>query len=183
MYHFLPLAEKRMLRQEYRVRFAVVGCMFFSMVAVFGVLLLLPAWFVADIQEQTVKKRIEILQNTVAKKQDAALSVLLDTTKSDIKLLMNGEDFLSFRTIMETILDNRTAGVSLHSFSFLRISAEGAVGVVLKGVYRDRDALVNFRKSLEREKMFTRVDFPISNLAKGKNADFSIELIAVNSKQ
>lgn len=182
MYHFLPLAEKRMLRQEYRVRFAIVGLVLFSGLLLLGTILLLPAWSVADIKEQTVEKRLEILQNAVSKKQDGVLNTILDTTRNDIHLLREGEGFLSFRTVMETILSDRSSGISLQSFSFLRISVEGDVGVVVRGVYRDRDALVNFRKNLEREKMFIRVDSPIANLAKGKNADFSIELTAVAPK-
>jgi len=182
MYHFLPLVEKRMLRREYRVRFVIVGSVLLSALILFGTVFLLPAWSVADIKEQTVEKRMEILRNTMLKKQDSTLNVLLDTTKNDIRLLRAGEDFLSFRTVLETLLSNRTSGVSLQSFSFSRISTEGDVGVVVRGVYRDRDALVNFRKNLEREKMFTRVDLPIASLAKGKNADFTIELTAVMFK-
>lgn len=171
-----------MLRREYRVRFIIVGAVLFSALVVLGIIFLLPAWSVADIKEQTVEKRMEILRNTMLKKQDSSLNGVLDTTKNDIRLLRTGEDFLPFRTVLETVLSNRTSGVSLQSFSFSRISAEGDVGVVVRGVYRDRDALVNFRKNLEREKMFTRVDLPIANLAKGKNADFTIELTAVMIK-
>ncbi len=164
------------------MRFVIVGLALLSASLLFGIILFLPAWSVADIKEQTVEKRIEILRNTVSEKQDGALSALLDNTRNEIQLLRTGEDFLPFRTVLETLLGNRTSGVSLQSFSFSRISAEGDVGITVRGIYRDRDALVNFRKNLEREKMFTRVDLPIANLAKGKNADFTIELTAVIPK-
>ena len=182
MYHFLPLAEKRLLRQEYRIRFVIVALVVFSILVLLGTAFLLPTWFVANIKEQTVEKRMDILQHTISKKQDGALNTISDNTKSEIKLLRNGEDFVPFRTVLEIIIDNRSSGVSLQSFSFSRVNIDGDITVVVRGVYRDRDSLVNFRKNLEREKMFTRIDLPIANLAKGRDADFSIELTAVALK-
>jgi hypothetical protein len=41
---------------------------------------------------------------------------------------------------------------------------------------------VNFRKNLEREKMFTLVDLPVASLAKDRDAEFSMELTAVMPK-
>lgn len=182
MYHFLPLAEKRLLRREYRVRFAIVFLVVMSFVAVLGCAFILPAWILADIKEQTVEKRLAVAEDAVSRNQDGELNAILDSTKQEIKLLRNEEGFLPFRTVLETIIDNRTSGISLQQFSFSRISVESDVAVIVKGIYRDRDSLVNFRKNLEREKMFTRVDLPIASLAKGRDAEFSIELTAVSPK-
>ncbi|TAK57035.1 hypothetical protein EPO17_03075 [Patescibacteria group bacterium] len=183
MYHFLPLAEKKLLRREYRIRFATVVLATLSFLVVLGGAFLLPSWFLADIKEQTVEKRMEIVQNAMAKKQDQQLNLVLENTKRELKLLRTGEDFLPFRGVLEAIIDNKTFGVSLQKFSFGRISVEGDMAVIVQGVSRDRDALVNFRKNLEREKMFTRVDLPIASLAKGRDAEFNIELTAVTPKQ
>jgi Tfp pilus assembly protein PilN len=182
MYHFLPLAEKRILRREYRVRFAVVCLVLFSFITTLGATFIMPAWILADIKEQTVDKRLSILHDAVVKKQGGELGVVLDNTKQDMKLLRNEEGFLPFRTVLETVIDNRTPGVSLRQFSFGRISVEGDVAVSVRGVSRDRDSLVNFRKNLEREKMFTLVDLPVASLAKDRDAEFSMELTAVMPK-
>jgi Tfp pilus assembly protein PilN len=182
MYHFLPLVEKRILRREYRVRFAIACLVVLSFVTMLGGVFILPAWILADIKEQTVDKRLSILHDVVTKKQNLELNVVLDNTKKEMKLLRSEEDFLSFRTVLGAVIENKTSGVSLQQFSFSRISAEGDVAISVRGVYRDRDSLVNFRKNLEREKFFTRVDLPIANLAKGRDAEFSIELTAVMPK-
>ncbi len=183
MYHLLPLAEKRLLLSEYKTRFLIVSLVALLVLILLGIVFLLPSLFLADAKNQAVNSRIKILKDTVLSKQDSTISTIFESTKSDLKLLTSGQDSLSLRTLLETIINDRISGISIRSFSFSRIEADGSILATIKGVYTERDSLVAFRKSLEREKIFNRVDLPISSLAKSKNADFTIELVASEPKK
>ena len=59
---------------------------------------------------------------------------------------------------------------------FYEIDSRGDGYLIIRGESEGRNILVSFVESLEEKDVFSKIDFPISNLTKGESVDFSVKI-------
>ena len=104
----------------------------------------------------------------------SASSVFLKNAQKKLTLLGGGETQPA-SAVIRLITDNKGDYVRIQSVAFEKgVATEGKI--VLAGIARDRDSLTDFVKMIESQEIFTKVDLPVSNFAKDKDINFSINI-------
>jgi hypothetical protein len=176
MFYFLPEKEKKELTREYLLRLSIVA-LSFSCVAIFlGSVFLLPSYVISDKKFEEVSFRNKQLTATLESGGKSGFNEALAAAKKDMKLLAVTNEMPMIDFIAK-ITKRKSEDVSIKTIQFVR-KVEGGSEIQVVGNSATRDALISFEKELAKEPLFSSVDFPVSNLAKSKDIDFSIKIIS-----
>jgi Tfp pilus assembly protein PilN len=75
------------------------------------------------------------------------------------------------------------AGIHLNSINFSRnqiYNNNAGILIAVSGIAQNRDSLASFVSALRDSGSFSSVDLPVSDLAKGDNLPFSIQIFIKN---
>jgi hypothetical protein len=175
MLYFLPPLLKKDIQKEYFLRLCVLGLVLSLLLVVFSFVLLLPSYFLSDAKEHFTVGRAEIIQNNERESDIQSAALEFDTFKQNLKAMKPEQVSVLPSEILDTIFKNQKKGISIRQVLYVKAVGAGLGSVELVGTALSRDVLVGYAKILRGEKIFTTVDFPISNLAGEKNIDFTIK--------
>lgn len=170
----LPLPERNILRREYRIRAGIVLCFMISIAGLIGIGALFPAFFRANMEEQSGISLVSSLKK--GKDQSGITKIEKDLAVANVilKNIAESEDAVRLSTVIDSVLSTR-GNIKLTSLSLTRI-ASSSVAVAIQGLAPSRDALLSFKTRLEQLSQGNAVNLPISELAKSVNLRFSLEL-------
>ncbi len=173
----LPYEEVKKLKNEYRIRLAITALLFISSALVVGVLALFPAHTLSRIQEDAVTLQVRELDKMRKVQGVDQIESDLDRVRTYTEKINEYESPLSFTDGIKKIISHRNYGIYINSFD---MSFDGATSskatVVVQGKAINRDTLIEFRKNLENDSYFSKVELPLSDLAKSKDVNFSLRL-------
>lgn len=175
MFKLLPQQEKARLQKEYRTRLAIVALIFLLFVEAVGIASLLPAFFLSRVKDEQIKTQLRVLGELIEEEKDPQLAEDLERAKNQIKQLVIDDKIMQIARLFDIVSKDRAPGVIVTSFELMRTD-EGQNELRIIGNATSRDALVMFSKTLEKESMFTKVEFPVSDLAQNRNIAFSMTL-------
>lgn len=169
--NLLPPAEKEEIWYEETqriVRFFAVGIL---SACVLAVILLFPAYFSLSLEEKELERSLRI-------EEDASRSLNIDAELQKIRTYENRiksiRDFVSkpatASTMLEEFFDNTGSGIMLVS---LTVKKQGDVAIT--GVASTRRDLLRFEKTLRDANMFQDISFPISNIVRETNINFTLQ--------
>jgi hypothetical protein len=173
MYKLLPEKYIAGLKREYHFRL-VTACFFFIGIAILvGGVALAPSYILSKAQgKQAITEMNELKKNSATSGADKAEQEAL-AVKSFIDALKGHEDPLALSELIEAIVAYRGRTITIASLDAMKDSPNTAV-VHISGLSPTRDSLITFKKNLESDPRFTKVDLPVSDLAKSKNIRFTI---------
>lgn len=176
-YTLLPEKEMRALRREYRIRVFVVLFFFISCGIVVGIGSLMPSYLSSYTSEkEAIEKVASIKQDRKVSGMDN-LSKELNQSYELVKKLKTDEDSLIFSDIIKKIIGHRKSSISINSIQLSRIDdVLSSSEIILQGKSTTRDALLDFKKSLEADASISKIELPISDLAKSKDINFAIRI-------
>lgn len=175
MLDFLEEIEKKGVKREYFFRVCVVALFLCFVLCVFAVGLLIPSYFLSDTKERLAEMSLpkgETASTTLA--ATASQQVFADLGQN-LALLAPLPAGTLPSDVIATLLRQKPTGVKIISISYQRGIAPAVGTLSIVGIAGERTVLVDYVKSLQAEKIFSSVDFPISNLAKEKDIDFTIQ--------
>ena len=175
MTNLLPDSAKRTLRFERRIRVATValGAAVWTVIA--GIVLLIPSYLLSETREQESDTRAALIQKIVTMRQAEGISERFQELQNAMSLLATEETEQSVFRLLDAVVAERPAAVSLTRFS-VTIGAAGDVSVTVGGNAATRDALVVFRDRLKTLPRVMSVNLPLSNLAERADIDFSLSV-------
>lgn len=175
MANLLPKKERRRFEWEYKFRLLSLALLFFVVLLSLGVVFLLPSYFVSESKEESIERQSELLQKTIAlREEDTSVSSLL-ATKQKINVLTSVQKQVLQTEVMQTIIQNIESDITVDAFYYTQ--GEDSVGEMrITGRADSRTALLAFSGRLKKESLFDRVDLPVSSLARDSNIVFSITL-------
>lgn len=178
MRNLLSQKDKKILQNEYKLRVSIVVATFLFFTILAGGGELLPSYFISESKERAMKERADIIKESVAKRQKDTSTTILLETKEKLKLLSFDfdENNVSLRTIFETIIDNKPSGVDINGIFYDKSQTGKKTGVLITGEADSRGPLLEFKKLLEIESLFTDVILPVSNFASASDIKFSIKV-------
>ncbi len=178
MFNVLPENLKQKVKAEYKIRRMTVILISVLFLQMSFLVFLLPSWIISVYKEKDAISQVEdVKQSSLSKGASPIASVITDTNKK-LFFINSLLTYQQVSPIIDSVLSNKTPSISLNEFSYTSGNASTST-LVLGGVSATREALVAFVKSLEKSGAFKTVDLPVSNLAKDKNIDFSINLSVV----
>ena len=178
MHNFLPKEEKKVLRKEYVSRLTIVALVFLFVAEIIGFVSLLPAFFISQVKEDQITLEQTVVGETLEKEKDMYLEEDLVKAQAQIaQLNIESKDVPITDLILKVTNNQLIPGIRLQSFTLMRNKETSEL--TLKGVALNRDSLVTFKKTLEKEPLFKKVDFPVSDLAKNRDIFFSVKVNGV----
>lgn len=180
MFNLLPQEYQRNLKKEYSRRRVTLILIVFFFIGLAGMLTLFPSYLLSLQKEKEISVEDINIEKTL-RADVAGLNKQINSIKEDTALVLGREAQSQIYLLLAQILENRSSGIVIKSLSYKKQN-DDLVSIAVVGVANTRDGLLSFTKELETLEIFEHVNVPVSNFAKEKNIEFSLDLIE-NKKQ
>lgn len=173
MFNLLPESIKDKIKSEYSTRRVVVA-LFFVVAIQFSVLIFtFPSWVVSYTRESEVKQQTVKLNQSTLSSGANDIKQKIASINTKINTLSTSLDYPKLSPYVEYMLSKKTNSIKIYSFSYTSNNEKTAI-LTIRGTASTRESLVSFVESLKMDKKFSKVDLPVSDLAKSKDIDFSV---------
>jgi hypothetical protein len=179
MINLIPNEEKKKKVKDFYFRLAVVFFMVLGFSMMIATVAIMPSYFLSLVKKNLVNTLLEGLESNPISSRDQETLNTINDLKNKLKIIegtQKSEYSISKRVINE-ILVNKMPDIEINEISYESISPGGKL-VSIKGVAPSRERLLLFRRALEDDVAFKKVNLPISNFIKGSNISFSLSLIS-----
>lgn len=173
-FNILPPEEKEIITIMQRTRIAAVWGATFFLLAVFGVFLLLPPYFVLSFQKDEYLRNLSLTKESPLIKRISNVQqsiALLQKSASDLTKISESANSAS-SLIAETV-GRLPKGIILHAASFSFVGGR----VSLQGVAETREALIGLETLMKDNARIKNVSVPLSSLVSERNAQFKIDAV------
>ncbi len=175
MFNVLPDILKEEIKKEYTLRLLLVIFLCIIFIQVSFLIFIFPSWIVSSYREKDIVSQIAESNTSPISNNANAVSSVVSSTNLKLNIINTFLKYPEVTPIFNAIVINKTPGITLNQFLYTSVQTDEA-SISLGGVAVSREALVLFSKTLEQTKIFKTVDLPVSNLAKDKNIEFTINL-------
>lgn len=162
---------------EYWIRVLTVWAFIGTISAVLFAVTFLPVYVLVDAKIDAYQQSAEIASEKIASFESVSRELAKATQQA--QLLITSTKEISLSDIITLLDEMENDGINLNQVYVARATA-GLEPISLNGRARDRQSLASFRDSLLAHPSIQSVDFPISNLAKDRDIDFTITIIMAN---
>lgn len=174
-FNLLPEEKKGNIKKAYRMRVFVLLLIMLSISGAVSLIFMLPSFLAASIRYSEISLNKENLEKDTPELLEIEnLKSSLEEIKNKMKAL-KAEDRVLFSETIRQIVDSKSSGISLRSFSYN--VKEEQIDLRITGVANDRDNLTSFVKNLNEGGTFSDANLPVSDLAGDSNISFSMTLV------
>ncbi len=176
MFTLLPESEKKNIMREYNTRRAVVICAFIFVLGVVASVSLFPSYLLSSARVKEVETQLSRVRESAILNEADALDKTVSQTSKKIESLQFATSTVFVENLFEDIVSRRGDSIRIRGFQYKRSAGKDSGVVSISGIARDRESLLQFTKSLEENPYFDQINLPVSNFARDKNAEFTIEV-------
>ncbi|MEX2013478.1 MAG: hypothetical protein WD897_00995 [Parcubacteria group bacterium] len=173
MFKLLTEEGRQRVAHEYARRLAIVMLFALILVAVVGIIGLLPSYVLSNARQNEVLERTRIVGSSVERGDESDLQAWLRETNRKLQALSPALDTDRPSDFIEKILEQKITGVRITGFSWVR--TEDKIILSVDGVANNRQSLITFEDRINSSGYFSEVTLPISNLAKDRDINFQIK--------
>ncbi len=177
MQNLLPVEEKKKVIMEYRVRLGIAVVFTLAVLITVNLVLLAPSYLLAVSESTFISEELSSLETKgINKTQEKDVYAKIKDVNKKIDMFLktgNSNKWIPSELFMK-IISIKTPAIKINGFSY--DTTAGRERIVLTGRADDRENLARFIEELKRDKIFTKVELPISSYVKSKNIEFSIVL-------
>ncbi len=174
MFNLLPEIEKKQIMSEYNIRRTIVALIFLFIAGLFSVISIIPSFILSSFKISQVSEDILAIQQSDIFREEAELMASLSNTNSKISTLLPKEQNIYIADLFDKLLSHRTSNIRINGIAYRASETGGSVAV--NGVAQSRENLSSFVEDLRKNPLFTEVNLPVSNFAKDRNADFTLNI-------
>ena len=174
MVNLIPPGAKKSVIVEYWLRVLTVWSILGTIVAILFALTIAPVYVSVTSKIDAYQESATIASEKIASFQ--SVSEELSASSQQAEQLVTSFRNLSLFKVVSLFQTLEGNGISLNTISVSRGLQNSLNPVNINGRAEDRQALADFRDRLLAENTTEVVDFPISNLAKDRNIDFSMTI-------
>ncbi len=181
MINLIPTEAKKYVRMEYWTRVISVWLFLVTSAALIIIALLIPSLVLVNAQ-------LQVFENGAGSVD--AQNDKYDILKSEItganntaQQLLSTKNQRTFHTVISRIENATNKTVRIKSITASRNQDEAIETLQVVGVADSRQALVDFRDTLEAVEMFDAVELPLSNLAKDADVPFNLSIQLTPAEQ
>lgn len=157
------------------MRIAIVSSLLISVLIIIATASLVPLYISSSYKLNDILKQIESRKKeiTINGKQDP-IKIIQNVNKK-LAIIKKKDSVLPLSSdLIALIVEHKPDNIKINAIFYDREFGGG--GVSLNGVARNRETMLSFLKSLEKEKVFIKVDLPISSFAEEEDIKFSIKI-------
>jgi hypothetical protein len=177
MINLIPNEEKKKRVRDFYFRLVVVFFFVLGFAMLVAVVALLPSYFLSTIREYVATDKLKDLQAQPEPVTNPNTPGIIKDVENKIALIEKSEKakYLLSEKIVNEIVLHKMSDIKINNISFKSDVTTGK-SVSIRGIAPSRERLLLFRRTLEDNVAFKKVDLPISNFIKGSNISFSLTL-------
>lgn len=178
MTNLLPLHVQKQIASEYKRRRTIIILSACIVTIILSAGFLVPSYILSTVKRSEVRNAVAQARSTIEdfEKTKSEASILLKDAEKKLALLGTTDVASHPSDVMRVVTDTKGPYIRLQSITFETGKGDGVGNMVVAGIAKDRDSLTGFVKQLESEKLFSKVDLPVSNFAKDKDIMFSLHI-------
>lgn len=178
MANLLPENKKKEIRREFFVRALVLFLTLIFLSICISIGLMFPSYALLDIKQKEAEVQTIVFEKTINfDDNNAAINIL---KRENLKLnALQTKDEINFTDLVDLIVGKQPSTIRINTFYYDSLVNDDKknIQITIRGVADRRSDLINFVDILEKEDVFDQVDFPVSDLTKGKGIDFSLIIL------
>jgi len=173
MFKLLPQKYKDILKKEYGTRMWALLIFGLSCGLLAWFLILLPGAVSYFFQGQAISNgvlEIDKLKKDPGHEEQKAMSGGRDFEKKVLDLSLDNQ---TISTLISNIERQKSVDVFINTYEIYNKEKR----LVVRGIAKDRNTIINFADILRQNPVFKSVDLPISSLAENTNNSFSLNIV------
>ncbi len=178
MINLIPNEEKKKKVKDFYFRllitfFFVLGTSIFIASAA-----ILPTYFLSVAKKNLIAVKLEAQKEEPMHVLDQQTLATVSDLNNKLNLIEKSQDnkFLVSQKIVNEILAGKMSDIKITQINYQNEAVKGKF-VNINGTAPSRERLLLFRKMLEDNPAFQKVDLPVSNFLKGSNIRFFLSLV------
>jgi hypothetical protein len=172
IYSFLPSNYKKRLRRDYRSRVLTVFFCALATAFFIGDIALVPSLLISQSKHSELALA---LSNTIKQNETNEPLPQEQVTQANAYLMHLSVQPKSPVDSVVKVASLKNPGIKISEIE-VGNSIEGMIPVSVTGVALTRDSLITWKKALENDAQVTKVDLPVSDLAKSKDIEFIVKI-------
>lgn len=176
MFNLLPESIRSDIKNEYKTRRLFVVLLFVISLQITLVIFVFPSWINLNSKISDSKNRVNQLDNSKILNTSTDVKPIIKNINTELGIIDKSLDYPKLLPILDSILEQKSSSIKVSQFSYVSNSTSTAI-INIKGVSATRESLVEFKRSLDGLKKFKGVNLPISNYAKDRDIEFSMDVI------
>lgn len=157
------------------MRLGIVFVGFVIVIVLVSIAFLVPSYIAVSVDEKV--KKDELVQLTGSRDPELEkISTIIQSINKSLGVFSEPLMYTSFSNdIIAPILNEKTEGITIYEFYYTAIDQTNKT-LSIRGDAVSRENLLTFVGQLEKTELFDKVDLPISNLLRGDDVAFSLDL-------
>lgn len=179
MINLIPSEERKKKVKDFYFRLTATTFIVLGSSLLVSTASILPAYFLSSVKKNLSISKLETQKGTsVRSPGEGTLAVATDLDKKlSFTEKTQGKSYLLSEKIINQILQEKMPDIKISKITY--VNDPKGKGVNISGLAPSRERLLLFRRALEANSAFKKVDLPVSNFVKGTNITFSLNLIPV----
>ena len=178
MINLIPNEEKKKMSKDFYFRLITVFFVMLGISLLVASVAILPSYFLSFAEESDINTKLELQNNEPIPLPDQNTLMVIKDLKnklSQIENIQKNKSIFSQKVINEIIF-KKTSNIKITEISYQKDPQTGEK-IKISGLASSREVLLSFRRALEDDIAFSKVDLPISNFVKGSDIKFNLSLI------
>ena len=178
MINLIPNEEKKKMAKDFYFRLAVVFFVMFTVSFLIASIAILPAYFLSLVKINEATAKLETQKKEPVLKPDQATLATIKGLSSELNLVESAKKnlYIISQKVIDEIILKKMPDIKINQIVYKNDPFNGKT-INIRGTAQSRERLLLFRRALEDDVVFKKVDLPISNFIKGSNIQFYLNLI------
>ena len=178
MINLIPKAEKKRMLKGFYSRLVVLFLVMLGLISFVAFGVILPSYFISSVREGVIQGKLEIQKKELVSLPDQQTLLVVEDLDQKMKLIEKAEKnkFIVSQKVINAVILQKASTIKITDISYEDNGIKGKK-ISVEGSAPSREVLLSFRRALEEDIAFSRVDLPISNFVKGSNIKFYLSLI------
>lgn len=172
----LPESQEK-IRQEYRLRRAVIIFFLLAIVIVFAGVLLAPSLLLSSIKAKESEMRLALLRGGQTQNVEEEMKTIISRTNANAALLEGDASPMPvIGGLTLYLLNTKPEDIAITGLLYEKGKNNALDKVSLRGIAANREALLAYVTSLETNGYFAEAILPVSHFVQEKDILFTISL-------
>lgn len=177
MINLIPNEEKKKMVQEFYLRFVVVFFFVLGFSVLIATVAILPSYFLSSLKKNLASDKAAAQRAEPEPSLDSKTSSIIEDLNNKLSIVEKAEKnkYSISEKVINEILLKKIPDIRITEITYKNEAVAGKT-ISIRGIAPSRERLLIFRKTLEEDPAFKKVDLPISNFIKGTDIAFFINL-------
>ena len=176
MINLIPNEEKKRKVRDFYFRLSVVFLFILGFSVLVACVVFLPSYFISSVKKNFINNQLTNQKAQLLPEVDKEILIQISDLEKRLILIENADKnkYLISTRVINEIISKKMSDIKIDKISYQDSPTKS---IHISGTAKSRERLLLFRKALENDPEFKKVDLPISNFVRGSNISFFLTLI------